>query len=101
MVAYQRLPCRCPQGRPRCCAVCGCYHTEEVPHNLGSVYYRERFRCKWGRWPTWADAAAHLSFRAGVLWRLAVFAAGFLWTVPPGGGHERIPEPYVPWGIEP
>ena len=41
------------------CPKCGARHDPALPHDRDSIYYQLRFHRKYGREPTWADAAAH------------------------------------------
>lgn len=42
------------------CPECRVEHNEDDPHNPDSAYYQSQFKKQTGRWPTWADAIAHL-----------------------------------------
>jgi hypothetical protein len=41
------------------CPECLTKHGPEAPHDKDSLFYYCTFRAMHGRWPTWADAAAH------------------------------------------
>lgn len=45
---------------PGSCPVCAGKHEADEPHAIESLYYRIKFRQKYGRTPTAEDAAAHL-----------------------------------------
>lgn len=46
---------------PGLCAACATDHDEHTPHNYWSLFYGMRFKAKYGRDATHADAIAHLS----------------------------------------
>lgn len=46
---------------PGTCPVCATKHEPNRPHNQQSLYYQMRFYGLHGRWPTWADALAHVT----------------------------------------
>ena len=71
------------------CPACGYKHEPHFPHNVQSVYYQYRFYGLRGRWPTWADAAAHCSPGMIVFWKQQL---GPNWTEPPEG-TEVIADP--------
>ena len=76
---------------PGLCPICATKHTGHEAHNALSIFYQMRF---WGahhRWPTWADAVAHLNREAASDWQKALSARG-IWTAPPDGTHA-IAEP--------
>lgn len=88
---------------PGTCAMCAVDHPPELPHNLQSLFYGMRFKMKWGRDPTWADAAAHCTPHTIRAWRLAMEQRGIAWTEPTEG-EEPIREPYAvsdPAGADP
>lgn len=45
--------------RPGVCPVCAVDHDLAMPHNRDSLYYQMKFRRRYGRFPTWKDAAAN------------------------------------------
>ena len=45
-----------PDGHCRICAV---KHEPDLPHNAQSLFYQMRFKMRYGRDGTWADALAH------------------------------------------
>jgi len=71
------------------CPVCGHKHEPHFPHNASSIYYQMRFRELRGRWPTWADAAAHCLPGMIEFWKSQL---GDQWTEPPPG-IEVIADP--------
>lgn len=85
--SYKVLP-----ARPGTCAVCATDHNPNHAHNLQSVFYGVRFKLKWGRYPTWEDACAHLSAEQRDEWKAAMADVGYEWTEPVG---EPIAEPYT------
>lgn len=48
-------------AKPGTCAMCATEHDESMPHNYWSIFYQMRFKAKYGRDATHADALAHLS----------------------------------------
>ncbi len=80
-------------ARPGTCAMCATAHAEGLAHNATSLFYQVRFRAKWGRDPTWADACAHLSDNLKRAWRTAMRGTEAEWTEPVEG--EPIAEPYA------
>lgn len=74
------------------CPVCATKHEPNAAHNAVSMYYLYRFYGIHGRWPTWADAVAHLPADSQQHWKQAVVNAGHKWTEPPEG-TEPIAEP--------
>jgi hypothetical protein len=50
--------------KPGLCQECATDHAPDFPHNAESLYYQMQFKKKYNRWPTWADAIAHLSAEA-------------------------------------
>ena len=41
------------------CRICAVVHEPTMAHNFESLFYQMRFRARYGRDPTWADAIAH------------------------------------------
>lgn len=72
------------------CPVCATKHEPEMPHNQPSLYYQMRFKGLHGRWPTWADAAAHCTPQVRDQWKQALAKMRFEWTAPE---DEPISEP--------
>ncbi len=75
------------------CAMCATDHPADMPHNLTSLFYGVRFKMKWGRDPTWSDAAAHCDAHIVKVWKEALAERGIEWTSPAEG--EPIREPYA------
>ena len=71
------------------CPVCAHKHDPAHPHNAQTMYYQYRFYGLRGRWPTWADAAAHCTPEMVEFWKDAL---GTNWTEPPEG-TEVIADP--------
>ena len=46
--------------KPGFCVICAVNHKSNRPHNPESIYYRFKFFQLYNRFPTWADAIAHL-----------------------------------------
>lgn len=67
-------------ARPGTCAMCATDHPAHHAHNLQSMFYQIRFYLKWKRYPTWADACAHLTELERKAWRQAMREAGAEWT---------------------
>lgn len=78
-----------PEGT---CPICATEHEPTYPHNARSLYYLYRFYGARGRWPTWADAAAHCSADMVEMWKNAMQRKGVDWTEPPEG-VEPIADP--------
>ena len=81
-------------ARSGTCAMCATKHNPSHAHNLQSVFYCMRFKAKWGRDPTWADACAHLTEDERRDWKAAMRETSAEWTEPPDGS-ESIREPYA------
>lgn len=77
---------------PGTCPICATEHKPEYPHNATSLYYQYRFYGVRGRWPTWADAAAHCTDEMRLYWKSALNLRGLDWTSPPDGS-EPIADP--------
>lgn len=77
-----------PEGHCRICAV---KHEPEMPHNAQSMFFQMRFKLRYGRDGTWADAIAHCSDAMKGHWMKHLTAAN-AWTQPPAG-VEPISEP--------
>lgn len=54
--------------KPGTCPTCAAYHKPDQPHNRDSLYYQMKFRRKYGRYPTWADAMAHCEKYIQKIW---------------------------------
>lgn len=79
-----------PDGACRICAR-NPSHPPEQPHDAQSIFYGMRFRMRYGRDGTWADAIAHCDKHVRELWRDGLKKRG-VWTEPPAG-VEPISEP--------
>lgn len=77
-----------PEGH---CRICAAKHEPHEAHNAQSIFYQMRFRMRYGRDGTWADAIAHVDERQWKFWRKLLGDAG-AWTEPPPG-VEPIAEP--------
>jgi hypothetical protein len=75
---------------PGACPACGRPHDPRLPHDAQSLYYQYRFYGLRGRWPTWADAAAHCADHVRETWRELLVEQGGQWTEPEG---EAIADP--------
>lgn len=69
---------------PDVCPVCAVKHEAWQAHNAQSLYYQMRFQGLHGRWPTWADAAAHCSDEVRAHWKQMLSDRG-AWSEPPTG----------------
>lgn len=78
-----------PEGHCRICAV---KHEPWLPHNARSLFYQMRFKMRYGRDGTWADAVAHCSENVQIGWMEGMREEGEEWTEPPEG-VSAIPEP--------
>lgn len=76
----------------RVCPICSTKHEPELPHNATHLYYQYRFYGVRGRWPTWADAAAHCTPEIVKQWRDVMRSKGIDWTEPPAG-VEPVADP--------
>lgn len=70
-----------PDGHCRICAV---KHEPEQPHNAQSIFYQIRFKLRYGRDSTWADAIAHCDELAQNHWKKSLVDKN-AWTEPPNG----------------
>lgn len=77
-----------PEGHCRICAV---KHEPHEAHNAQSMFYQMRFRLRYDRDGTWADAIAHCPARARLQWR-RLLVERKAWTEPPIG-VDPISEP--------
>lgn len=69
---------------PGNCPVCAHPHEPGQPHNAQSLYYQYRFYGLRGRWPTWADAVAHVAPGVRMFWEEELQRRG-AWTEPADG----------------
>lgn len=77
---------------PGTCPVCATKHDPAHPHNAQSLYYQMRFYGLHGRWPTWADALAHVtSAKLHEHWETKLKELGH-WSEP-AAGVDVIAEP--------
>lgn len=76
--------------KPGVCALCGKDHELDHPHNLTSLYYQYRFYRKYGRFPTWSDAAAHLISVDREILKVILEELGYPYT----DTENPIAEPY-------
>jgi hypothetical protein len=77
---------------PGTCPACATVHEPYLPHNAQSMYYQYRFYGLRGRWPTWADAAAHCTDFIRSRWRDVMTKNGLPWTEP-ADGESPIADP--------
>lgn len=66
------------------CPVCATQHGSNAAHNQMSLYYQYRFYGTHGRWPTWADAIAHLPQKIQDRWRECLMRTN-MWSEPADG----------------
>ncbi len=78
-----------PEGHCRICAV---QHQPGEAHDAQSVFYGVRFKMRYGREGTWADAVAHLTPAKRDFWKRALQRMGAEWTEP-SAGVAPIAEP--------
>lgn len=64
------------------CRVCAVVHSPDAPHNAQSLFYQMRFKMRYGRDGTWADAIAHCSEEVQRYW---ITSLGKHYTEPPEG----------------
>ena len=76
---------------PGTCPICAIVHDSDAPHDRQSLYYQMRFKGLRGRWPTWADAAAHCTPEVQAAWKEALESRGREWSEPDDG--EPIADP--------
>lgn len=84
------------------CRICAVKHEPDMPHDATSLFYGVRFKMRYGREGTWADAVAHLPPERQALVRKAFeittervngeHGTAYVWTEPPEG-VEPISEP--------
>ena len=67
-----------------CCPVCAVKHGPHEAHNAQSLYYQYRFYGIHGRWPTWADAIAHIKTEHQEFWTKSLKEKN-AWSLPPDG----------------
>jgi len=95
----EKMNLRLMPARPGTCSVCATFHHPCHAHDLQSYFYGVRFKMKYGRDPTWADACAHLTEEQRRAWRSAMSDVGLEWSEPSYG--DPIADPYAvsdPWG---
>lgn len=73
------------------CRICAGDHKPNMPHNAQSLFYGMRFKMRYKREGTWADAIAHCSVDMRIFWENGLRERG-AWTEPPEG-VEPIAEP--------
>lgn len=73
------------------CRICAVKHDPEWPHNAQSLFYAMRFKMRYGREGTWADAIAHCGEQMKAHWRRELGKKN-AWTEPPAG-VDPISEP--------
>ena len=73
------------------CRICAVKHEPQMPHNAQSLFFGMRFKMRYGRDGTWADAIAHCSPEVQLHWR-AELKQMKAWTEPPEG-VEPLCEP--------
>lgn len=66
------------------CRICAVKHEPDVPHNAQSLFFQMRFKMRYGRDGTWADAIAHCSEPVKEHWERELKIAK-VWTQPPDG----------------
>lgn len=74
------------------CRICAVDHEPQHPHNPESLFYQMRFKMRYGRAGTWADAVAHMPVEHRETIRDFVQERSGNWTEPPEG-VEPISEP--------
>lgn len=67
-------------ARTGTCVQCASVHPPHLAHNAESLFYQTRFQMAHGRWPTWADACAHLEPQQRDEWREAMIGLGYTFT---------------------
>lgn len=67
---------------PGACAMCATFHGKDEPHDLGSLYYQNKFHRIYRRLPTWADALWHCSDETKKTWAEKLKSAGIEVTFP-------------------
>lgn len=72
------------------CRICAVDHGPTLPHNYQSLFYQVRFRARYGRDGTWADAIAHCPAAEQEFIKDWLVAKGH-WTEPADG--KVIAEP--------
>ena len=74
------------------CPVCARKHDPHLPHDATTMYHQYRFYGIRGRWPSWADAAAHCAPDVIEAWKQAMAMQGVKWTEPEDSS-EPIADP--------
>lgn len=80
-----------PAKKGTCC-MCATAHEEHHPHNYWSLFYQMRFRMKYGRDATHADAVEHLPVEGQEIYRHLLAKHGQTWSEPNG---DPVAEPYA------
>ena len=73
------------------CRICAVKHEPNMAHDASSLFFQMRFRMRYGRDGTWADAIAHLSEESQKQWMQELIKRK-LWTEP-REGESVIAEP--------
>jgi hypothetical protein len=73
------------------CRICAVKHEPHMPHDAQSLFYGMRFKMRYQREGTWADAVAHCPILVRAFWKEELRKGGH-WTEPPQG-VEPIREP--------
>lgn len=63
---------------PGSCPICATKHDPKEPHDRDSLYYKNWFRKRYKRFPTWADAMAHCSERTKKEWKKRLARRGII-----------------------
>lgn len=58
------------------CDECAVQHLTDEPHDAKSLFYQYHFYFREGRWPTWADALAHVPGPARRRWETELRSRG-------------------------
>jgi hypothetical protein len=85
IISQRATPMRLLPPPKDACHVCARQHDPLLPHDAQSLYYQYAFYGVLGRWPTWADAAAHCDPETVKQWRAALEGLGHKWNRPPDG----------------
>lgn len=56
-------------NKPGTCDWCAVDHPPHYAHNKDSLYYQMKFKAIHGRYPTWADAMAHMEPECRETWK--------------------------------
>lgn len=63
---------------PGVCRLCAAKHDPAEPHDRDSLYYQNRFRRKYKRFPTWTDAMAHCTDDTKAKWKEILARRGII-----------------------